>query len=207
MDAELAAMAAAADVLPVPRVIDRADAGEDRSVLLERLPGLPAAVLALQRPELARTVGLACGAVHGLLAAVPAPAGLRSAPGASGDGARLLHLDLHPLNLLVSDDGSLTGVLDWANAASGDPVLDRARSWSIMTLDPAAVARQARPGWLALAEGWAESGGLRDIPAARALACRFMLSDLAGRYSPGELRHVSEALNDALGEAGAAPLP
>jgi aminoglycoside phosphotransferase (APT) family kinase protein len=130
---------------------------------------------------------------------VPAPQGLRTAPlTAAGDGPqRLLHLDLHPLNILVSA-GEVTGVLDWANAAAGDPVLDRARSWAILTLDPAAGARQAHPGWQALTRGWAQAAGLDTIPGwARAWACRFMLTDLARRYSPGDLAHVRVALRHA----------
>jgi aminoglycoside phosphotransferase (APT) family kinase protein len=110
-----------------------------------------------------------------------------AADGAVGrSGARLLHLDLHPFNILVSDGAEVTGVLDWANAAAGDPALDRARSWTILNLDPAAQARRAEPGWRALTDGWAESGALDAIPAAAcAWACRFMLADLVRRYPPG----------------------
>ncbi|MGH2820801.1 MAG: phosphotransferase family protein, partial [Actinomycetota bacterium] len=51
-------------------------------------------------------------------------------------GGRLLHLDLHPMNVLVNDTGAVTGVLDWANAAAGDPRADFARTYSILHLDP-----------------------------------------------------------------------
>jgi aminoglycoside phosphotransferase (APT) family kinase protein len=135
------------------------------------------------------------------LAGAPAPAGMPAARGApdlaSPGPARLLHLDLHPLNVLVSDDGSaVTGVLDWANTAAGDPVLDRARTWAILHLDPTARAAHTLPGWAALVAGWSETGRLDDIPAAaRAWACRFMLIDLAGRYPPAELAHVRRMLD------------
>jgi aminoglycoside phosphotransferase (APT) family kinase protein len=110
----------------------------------------------------------------------------------------VVHLDLHPFNILTGADGEVTGVLDWANAAAGDPDLDRARTWTILTLDPAARARGAEPGWAQLRAGWTESGGLHDIPAAyRAWACAFMLSDLAGRYAPDDLRHIAKALDEA----------
>ena len=203
VDRELAAVTAVSAVLPVPRVIGRTDFADGSAVLLEKLPGQPAADLAQARPALARAAGRACGAVHALLAEVPAPAGLRAAPNAPGGGtrraeARLLHLDLHPFNVLVSEEGAVTGVLDWANAAAGDPVLDRARTWAILTLDPAARARGAQPAWQALSGGWAQSAGLHDIPAtARAWACRFMLADLARRYSPDDLKHVGQALGEA----------
>lgn len=48
---------------------------------------------------------------------------------------RLLHLDYHPLNVLVRDD-RIIAVLDWANATLGDPRLDRARTESILALLP-----------------------------------------------------------------------
>jgi Ser/Thr protein kinase RdoA (MazF antagonist) len=201
VERELAASGAAAAALPVPRVLDRADFADHCALLLEWLPGRPAGELALGDPGPARAAGRACGRVYDVLAAVTAPAGLRAAPGApepASDGqARLLHLDLHPLNLLVSDDGTaVTGVLDWANTHAGDPVLDRARTWAILYLDPMARSADTLPGWAALAEGWSETGRLDEIPAAaRAWACKFMLVDLAGRYPPAELAHIRRTLD------------
>jgi Ser/Thr protein kinase RdoA (MazF antagonist) len=199
LDRELTAASAAAAVLPVPRVLDRADFGDHTALLLERLPGRPAGELALGGPEQARAAGLACGRVYDLLAEVPAPAGLRAVPGwAAGAGPpRLLHLDLHPLNVLVSDDGAeVTGVLDWANTHAGDPVLDRARTWAILNLDPVAQAAHELPGWPALVAGWSQAGRLDELPApARAWACTFMLADLASRYPPAELAHVRRTLD------------
>lgn len=98
--------------------------------------------------------------------------------------------------MLVSDDGAVvTGVLDWANTHAGDPVLDKARTWSILSLDPMARGAQTLPGWAALAGAWAETGRLDDLPAAaRAWACRYMLTDLAHRYPPAELAPIREAL-------------
>jgi Ser/Thr protein kinase RdoA (MazF antagonist) len=182
----LAASAAAARV-PVPRVLRRIEG----AVLLELLPGRPAGEL--DDPERAAAAGRACGALHGRLAGVAAPAGLRELPGRE---RRLLHLDLHPYNVLVDDAGKVTGVIDWTNAAAGDPRLDAARSWSILTLDPAALARRD-PAWTALTEAWLEAGRLReDEPAARAWACRFMLEDLAKRHDPAGLQHVRGALRN-----------
>jgi len=42
----------------------------------------------------------------------------------------VVHLDLHLFNILTGTRGEVTGVLDWANAAAGDPDLDRARTWT-----------------------------------------------------------------------------
>lgn len=199
MATELAASAAAAAVLPVPVVVDRAEVADTTAVLLDLLPGQPAAMAALEDPARARAVGQACGAVHARLAAVPAPARLPVPPLTAGADATvgLLHLDLHPLNILV-DGAEVSGVLDWANAARGDPVRDQARSWAILNLDPFARTRRDQPGWHQLMEGWAESAALGAVPGwARMWACQFMLADLAGRYPAGQLAHVREALRHA----------
>jgi len=49
--------------------------------------------------------------------------------------AALLHLDYHPLNVMVADR-AVTGVLDWANAAVGDPRADLARTVTLLRLPP-----------------------------------------------------------------------
>jgi hypothetical protein len=54
------------------------------------------------------------------------------------DGATdhaVLHLDLHPENILVTDQGP--AVIDWTNAAAGDPEIDRAVTWTVFAgIDP-----------------------------------------------------------------------
>jgi aminoglycoside phosphotransferase (APT) family kinase protein len=42
----------------------------------------------------------------------------------------LLHLDFHPLNVMLSSDGPV--VLDWTNAARGDPLVDVAATWVLL---------------------------------------------------------------------------
>jgi Ser/Thr protein kinase RdoA (MazF antagonist) len=59
------------------------------------------------------------------------------------EGAALLHRDLHPENVILSPNGPV--VVDWTNAAAGEPALDVALVWVILvgTGDPFA-ARFAR---------------------------------------------------------------
>lgn len=45
------------------------------------------------------------------------------------EGERLIHLDLHPENVLLSARGPV--VIDWTNAQAGDPGLDVALTWVI----------------------------------------------------------------------------
>jgi tRNA A-37 threonylcarbamoyl transferase component Bud32 len=44
--------------------------------------------------------------------------------------AGIAHLDLHPQNVLLSDDGPV--VIDWTNARGADPALDAAVTWVIL---------------------------------------------------------------------------
>jgi hypothetical protein len=192
---EVLAASAAAGRLPVPRVLDRLELDGVGAVLLERVPGRPAGELALDSPELAARTGRACGELHHALAEVASPPGVRDAPGADCGERRLLHLDLHPFNVLVDDDGEPTGVIDWANAAAGDPELDRARTWSLLTLDPSARALNDDPGWATLIDHWLQAGRLHVLSApARIWACRFMLADLATRHTRAELAHIRHAM-------------
>jgi aminoglycoside phosphotransferase (APT) family kinase protein len=107
---------------------------------------------------------------------------------------RLLHLDYHPLNVLV-ESGRISAVIDWANAGGGDGRLDAARTRTLLLLGPAATAL---PGWLLrlsrwlLAAGWrrgyeAVAGPLGPLQPFDALAAAFMLADLApsGQPRPG----------------------
>jgi aminoglycoside phosphotransferase (APT) family kinase protein len=192
---EVLAAAAAAGRLPVPRVLDRLELDGVCALLLERVAGRPAGDLARDRPDRAAAAGRACGELHDALAEVASPPGLRTAPGADGSERRLLHLDLHPFNVLVDDDGEPTGVIDWANAAAGDPELDRARTWSLLTLDPAVRELAGDPGWATLTEHWLAAGRMHHLSsAARIWACRFMLADVAGRHSPEELAHIRDEI-------------
>jgi hypothetical protein len=192
---EVVAASAVADRLPIPRVLGRLELDGGCAVLLERVSGRSAGELAMENPGRAAAVGRACGELHDALAQVACPPGLRDAPGANGSERRLLHLDLHPFNVVVDDDGEPTGVIDWANAAAGDPELDRARTWSVLTLDPAARELAGDPGWAALTDHWLEAGRMHDLSAsARIWACTFMLEDLAERYTRMELAHVRDAV-------------
>ena len=192
---EVLAASAAAGHLPVPRLLDRLDLDGVSAVLLERVPGRPAAELAFGDPALGARAGLACGALHDALAEVACPPGVRDAPGADCSERRLLHLDLHPFNVVVDDAGEPVAVIDWANAAAGDPELDRARTWSVLTLDPVALELRNDPGWVALTAHWLRAGHLDALSAtSRAWACTFMLADLAARHTAAELAHIRHAM-------------
>ena len=70
--------------------------------------------------------------LHEQLHRIPAPDWL---PDAGLPGPWLVHRDLHPLNVMMTTWGPI--VIDWANAARGEPAYDVADTWVLFaTADP-----------------------------------------------------------------------
>ena len=123
---------------PVPRVRSVSDDGAD--LVMDKVAG-PTMVQALERrPWRARRIGAELAELHARLHEIPGPAWLREIGDAEDGDARLLHFDLHPLNVVMSPDGPV--VIDWTNAGRGRPSADLARAWALM------AAAEAEVGWL-----------------------------------------------------------
>jgi tRNA A-37 threonylcarbamoyl transferase component Bud32 len=111
--------------VPVPKVHEVR--GDGTEIVMERIDG-PTMMEWIERgpwrlDTAARLLGELGDAVHGVLA----PSWLHD----TGDGGdRVLHLDLHPLNVIVSKRGPV--LIDWANAASGEPATDDALTWIVL---------------------------------------------------------------------------
>jgi aminoglycoside phosphotransferase (APT) family kinase protein len=106
---------------PVPEVLEvTTDA-----LVLERIEGRTMLQDLYRRPWRVRRYASQLAELHKRLHEIAAPPGLRDA----GIGDRLLHLDLHPDNVLLSAAGPV--VIDWTNARRGDPALDVALTWVI----------------------------------------------------------------------------
>jgi hypothetical protein len=200
---EVVASAAAANAVPVPAVLDMVQFGELAATLWVNVSGRAAGDVVLSRPELASAIGTNCGEALNALATTTAPAGMTVVGcAATVAPASLLHLDLHPFNILVDERGSVAAIVDWANAAAGPSVLERARTWSVLFLDPAAAALANNPAWVRMRTAWADASDLEALSSkARAWACQFMLADLRSRHSPAELAAIAasaRALNDDL---------
>ncbi|MEU2288783.1 phosphotransferase [Streptomyces sp. NPDC013178] len=105
--------------------------GSRTDLVMERLDGptmLQAfAAGALGAEEAGATIARLLRALH----AVPART--------SGPGAAVLHLDLHPENVILTSDGPR--VIDWATAEEGEPGLD----WGMSAVILAQVAVSAEP--------------------------------------------------------------
>jgi aminoglycoside phosphotransferase (APT) family kinase protein len=106
---------------PVPEVFEiTADA-----LTLERVDGPTVWELAGGQPSTVRRHAALLARLHQDLHEIDAPEGLP----AVGEGDRLLHLDLHPANVILSSNGPV--VIDWTNARCGEPAFDVAVTWVI----------------------------------------------------------------------------
>lgn len=112
-EARLMALAAAHGIR-VPRVHEVRPDG----LVLERITGRTMGAELRRRPWRLRRHVDALARLHEQVHRVPL------------DGASLLHLDLHPENVLLAPDGPV--LIDWTNAGSGDPAQDVALTWLIL---------------------------------------------------------------------------
>jgi aminoglycoside phosphotransferase (APT) family kinase protein len=94
--------------------------------MLERIDGPTMADDLRRRVWMLRRHAALLARLHEQLHEIDAPTELAAA----GPGNRLLHLDLHPANVILAAHGPV--VVDWTNARSGDPALDAALTWVIM---------------------------------------------------------------------------
>jgi aminoglycoside phosphotransferase (APT) family kinase protein len=109
---------------PVPEIYEIREGGTE--IVMQRIDGPIMADAMLKRPNLMSRMCRELADLHDRLHVIPAPDWL---PDLGGD--RLVHLDLHPLNVMMTDAGPI--VIDWTNAARGDPLLDVAVTYVLLT--------------------------------------------------------------------------
>lgn len=128
---------------PAPEVYD----ADGPDILMERIDGISLVQDAALHPDRMAEYGTLLADLLGRLAKIRAPGWLPAADGCPGSG--LLHLDLHPANVLRTADGPR--VIDWATAARGAPSADAACTWLVLAtapIDDPALERR-RPEMLA----------------------------------------------------------
>lgn len=111
---------------PVPAIEELRAGGTE--LVMERVDGPNMITEMSRRPwTIGRSAEL-LAQLHQSLHRIAAPGWVPEAPG--GDGDRLLHLDLHPLNVILAPAGPV--VIDWPNAARGDGHADVALTWLLL---------------------------------------------------------------------------
>ena len=215
---EVAAMAAASSAgLPVPRVYAEGIWCGRPVLHMSWMPGRPMRDELQANPLRAHALGVQFGRAQAAVHAILPPATLLAHPSpwiawANPDDALrdclraasrgpdvLLHLDFHPMNVLVAD-GRISAVLDWANARAGDPRADLARTASILRcapLDPGVpkplenlVRRLFIAGWR---RGYREvAGPMGGMAPFYAWAGAVMIRDLTPRLERPDLAWLDD---------------
>ena len=126
---------------PVPHVFEAG--GTD--IVMERVRGVTLLEQLVTEPEQLDRYGRLLGELQERLHRMPAPAWL-AGPGVPGD-AVIVHRDLHPNNVLLTERGPL--VIDWSDASAGRAAVDAAMTVIVIlgaeldAGDP--IARQVGP--------------------------------------------------------------
>jgi aminoglycoside phosphotransferase (APT) family kinase protein len=122
---EVAAMEAArAGGFPAPA----ARAVSATEIVMDRLEGPTMLDDLGRRPWLIDRHAATLAQLHDRLHAIAAPAWL---PAPVGEGDALLHLDLHPDNVMMTAAGPV--VIDWPNTARGPGDADTAHTWIVLS--------------------------------------------------------------------------
>ena len=170
---------------PVPEVHDvRANGSE---IVMQRIDGPLMMDPMAKRPWTIPRYASLLADLHDQLHRIPAPAWLKQW---SDGGDRLVHLDLHPLNVLMSAHGPV--VIDWSNAARGEALSDIALTYVLVTCPhmpgPRAVQIAAQPARVALARLFTRRYRSQNLDARIAVAAD--LKTLDRHMSPDEIANL-----------------
>jgi aminoglycoside phosphotransferase (APT) family kinase protein len=121
---------------PVPA----ARALNDTDIVMERLEGPTMLADMMRSPWRMHRHATTLANLLDRLHSVPGPAWL---PAPLGEGDSLLHLDLHPDNVILTAAGPV--VIDWPNAARGPGAADVAHTWLVLacSLPPRGAVERA----------------------------------------------------------------
>ncbi len=111
---------------PIPAIAEVSSDGTE--LVMERINGRSMLAEISRRPWTLNRHSRVLADLHRRLHQISAPPWLTAGPGTSGN--KVIHLDLHPLNVIMSPDGPV--VIDWTNAAQGDGATDVAMTWVLL---------------------------------------------------------------------------
>lgn len=182
---------------PVPAVVEVSEDGLD--MVLERIKGVDMVAFMERHPWGIRRQGRVLADLHRRLHELPGPDWLPEAP--IGRGDRLLHLDLHPLNVMIGPAGPV--VIDWANACRGDSSIDVAVAWVLMATGEVPTGRfigailgRARS---ALVNSFLKSFDVETV--AKTLGEVVAWKVLDAHMSPAEQSRMWQLVTDVVGDA------
>lgn len=108
------------------------------------------------------------------LARIAAPEWLLASTADTSHPQSVLHLDLHPMNVIMSPDGPV--VIDWTNAAGGPAGFDGAMTFVEVSAFPTSTPAERTGQWL-FARAFRSFRGRRTIEPYLEAACDHRLAD------------------------------
>jgi aminoglycoside phosphotransferase (APT) family kinase protein len=212
----------------VPKVHSVKLSGEWSTMLMEWAPGRTLIRELIERPDSANRLGVEFGRVQAAIHRIPVPASVdsetknwltpetdaeieifqRIAIAKGNKQGVLVHLDFHPLNVLT-DGQTITAVIDWANAAKGDPRFDIARTMSILRLEglrPGSILEYIQEAVIDFERGWLQgyeqtAGQLGPLSIFHAWAGLRMIRDLSGKRREDDFLRMRRWAEDWLRHA------
>lgn len=170
---------------PVPAV----ESADGPDIVMARIDGPTMLELILDGRLAPSAAGATLGELHTRLHAIP------PRPGCPPN-ERLLHLDLHPGNIMIDSHGPV--VIDWCNARDGLPALDIAVSALILAVVIAAAVEPMAAGARAMLHPYlAAAGGRPDRQLEEAVRMRSADPHLE-RDEVALLDHAASIVRDAL---------
>jgi aminoglycoside phosphotransferase (APT) family kinase protein len=146
---------------PVPAVEEVSDDGRD--IVMERIEGMSMVDAIGKEPWSVRRQAKTLARLHKQLHDIAAPDFLPPAP--IGRGDRVLHLDLHPLNVMIGPKGPT--VIDWTSASAGVPADDVGLAWVLMAAGqiPGGAVKTKLLGWgrALLVNGFVDQFDRREV--------------------------------------------
>ena len=152
---------------PVPEVI----AVSGRDLVLDRITGPTMQELLLSETGSLTDTARHLAELHHRLHRIAGPDWLPS----RGNGDRLLHLDLHPKNVILGPSGPI--VIDWANVARGPAALDPALAIATFISAKANVGIEERASIDAFIDAFRSHFAAADLDEALPLALKLRSAD------------------------------
>jgi aminoglycoside phosphotransferase (APT) family kinase protein len=169
---------------PVPAVHEVRAGGTE--IVMDRVDGPSMMDAMMRRPWTMPALIRVLVDLHERLHRIPAPEWLPPLD----DGPAVLHLDLHPMNVLMAERGPV--VIDWTNAARGEPLADVANTCVLLTCPefpaPKVVQVLAEPVRAELARRF--SGPFRGPALDRQIVALAELKTLDRNMSPTEVARL-----------------
>ncbi len=157
----------------VPAVVEAS--GTD--LVMERIEGPTMLDVLSEQPQRGLRLARILADLQSQIASIPAPPWLMP-PGWSAthgdDDPVVLHLDLHPMNVMLADDGPV--VIDWTNVAGGPAGFDAALSYVAMATYVVDEWHERLARW-AFVTAFRRARGRRLIDPFLAAACDHRLAD------------------------------